>query len=380
VDRFDVVVAGAGIVGASCALALAATHRVLLLETEAHPGYHTTGRSAALFEEAYGPPVIRKLTKASRDFLTSPPEGFAPVDLLSPRGSLFLSPEGRDAAADAALAEALPGTVAEIPHAQAMALCPAIEPGWMKRALYSPDAMDMDVDAIHRGYLRAFKAAGGTLLCDAPATALDYANRTWRVETPKGTFQAPAFVDAAGAWADRLGAMAGAAPIGLVPKRRTAFVFETPYAADELGRWPMVIDIDETFYIKPEAGLLLASPADETPSEPCDAQPEEIDIAECAARVETATRLRVARIRRKWAGLRCFVADKCPVLGPDDALPGFHWAAAPGGYGIMTSPAVGRTVAAGVRGEDLPADIAACGVAWADVSCKRLAVRETVRG
>jgi len=370
---FDVAIVGAGIVGASVAMRLAPTHRVLLLEGEDRPGYHTTGRSAALFEEAYGPAPIRKLTRASRAFLESPPPGFAADALLQPRGCLFVAPHGRSAALDAALAAALPGSVREISPEQALERCPALDRAWIARVLEEPGSMDMDVAAIHQGYLRAAKAAGTALVCGARVSALARAGGAWQIDTSAGRFEAAHIVAAAGAWADEIGVLAGASPLGLVPKRRTAFVFEQPAYAATMANWPMVVDIDETFYFKPEAGLLLASPADETPSPPCDAQPEDIDVAECAARIEAASALRIARVKRKWAGLRSFVADKVPVLGPDSRAENFHWAAGVGGYGIMTSPAVGRIVAAGVCGQDLPDDILASGLRWPDFGARRLA-------
>ncbi len=371
--RVDVAIVGAGIVGASIAMRLAATHRVLLIEGEDRPGYHTTGRSAALFEEAYGPAIIRKLTRASRAFLEAPPPGFAASALLQPRGCLFVAPAGREAAADDALAQALPGTVREISSADAVRACPALDPGWIKRVIEEPGSMDMDVHAIHQGYLRSAKAAGAALVCDARVTQIAQANGVWHIATTAGRFASVHLVNAAGAWADEIAALAGLSTVGLVPKRRTAFVFDAPEHAATLARWPMVVDIDESFYFKPEAGQLLASPADETPSPPCDAQPEDIDIAECAARIEAASALRIARVKRKWAGLRSFVADKVPVLGPDKHCANFHWAAAVGGYGIMTSPAVGRIVAAGVCGQNLPDDVLAANIAWADIGPGRFA-------
>jgi len=371
VTRYDVAIAGAGILGASAAWRLAqAGVATLLLEMEARPGYHTTGRSAALYETAYGPEIIRRLTLASGTFLRAPPQGFAEHPLLTPRGTMFVAGPDGAAAFEQALAEALPGTVAEIPVAKALEHCPALRPEWTKRVLYNADAEDMDVAAIHQGYLRGFKAAGGALLCDASVRGLFRESGGWRIDTAAGAFAAGVFVNAAGAWADEVAALAGLAPIRIVPKRRTAFVFETAQAA---AAWPFVCEIAEKFYFKPDAGLIFASPADETPSPPCDAQPEEIDIAECAARIEEATTLEIRRIRRKWAGLRCFVADKKPVVGRDEAAEDFVWLAAPGGYGVMTSPALGRLCAALVLGRDFPPELAENGVDPAELAPARLA-------
>ncbi len=375
--RYDVAIAGAGILGASAAWRLAqAGAKTLLLEMEARPGYHTTGRSAALYETAYGPEIIRRLTLASGPFFRAPPQGFAEHKLLTPRGTMFVAGQDGAAAFEQAQAEALPGTVAEIPVAKALELCPVLRPEWTKRVLYNADAEDMDVAAIHQGYLRGFKAAGGTLACDAGVRGLVQETGFWRIDTGAGVFGAANFVNAAGAWADEVAALAGLAPIDIVPKRRTAFVFET---AHDAAAWPFVCEIAEKFYFKPDAGLIFASPADETPSPPCDAQPEELDIAECAARIEEATSLEIRRIRRKWAGLRCFVADKKPVVGRDAAAENFIWLAAPGGYGIMTSPALGRLCAALVLGQDLPADLAENGVDPAELAPARLARYKVAR-
>ncbi len=368
--RVDVAILGAGILGASAAWRIAqAGRRVALLEMEARPGYHTTGRSAALYETAYGPDVVRRLALASGPFFADPPAGFAAAPLLAPRGTLFVATKARGAEIDRALAEALPGTVREISREAARARCPVLNPDWLDRAIANDDAHDMDVAAIHQGYLRGLKAAGGALVCDAPAQRLERTNGAWRIDTPAGRFETDIVVNAAGAWADEVAARAGAAPIGIVPKRRTAFVFDAPVDPRD---WNFVCEVAEDFYFKPEAGLILASPADETPSLPCDAQPEEIDIAECAARVEEATTLRIGRIKRKWAGLRCFVADKRPVVGPDPRVAGFVWLAAPGGYGIMTSPALGELCASMVLERPLPAGLAREGVDPAALSPARL--------
>ncbi len=233
--------------------------------------------------------------------------------------------------------------------------------------------MDIDVHALHQGYLRGLRARGGSLLCGAEVRALARDGANWRVQTQACGFTAPIVINAAGAWADELGRMAGAAPIGLVPKRRTAITFDPPPGV-AIERWPAVIDIDEQWYIKPDAGRILASPADETPSPPCDAQPEEFDVAVLVDRLTTHTRLRVPRIHARWAGLRSFVDDKTIVAGFDAQLAGFFWLAAQGGYGIQTAPAVARVAAALIDGGPLPPDIADLGVEAAALSPRRPAL------
>jgi len=248
-------------------------------------------------------------------------------------------------------------------------------PEQVAAGLLEPDAMDIDVHALHQGFLRGLRARGGGLRCDAEVRALAHDGRRWQVDCAAGRFAAPLVVNAAGAWADEIGRLAGAAPIGLVPKRRTAITFDPP-AGVAIDRWPAVIDIDEQWYFKPEAGRLLASPADETPSPPCDAQPDEYDVAVLVDRLAAATTLVVPRIHSRWAGLRSFVADKTIVAGFDASVPGLFWLAGQGGYGIQTSPAVARAAAALLRGERLPQDIAALGVQAAALSPQRPLLRE----
>ena len=234
-------------------------------------------------------------------------------------------------------------------------------PAYVAAGIYEADATDMDVHGIHNGFLKTLRARGGHVVTGAEVTALARRGDRWHATTPAGEFSAPVLINAAGAWCDALARLAGVKPVGLVPKRRTAFTFDPPAGAD-VHPWPAVIDIDETFYFKPEAGKILGSPADETPIEPCDVQPEELDIAEAVARIERASSLRVKRLDHKWAGLRSFVADKTPVVGMDDAAEGFFWLAGQGGYGIMTSPALGRTVASLLTAGTIPEDLAALGV------------------
>ncbi len=369
--RFAIV--GAGIAGASAGYHLARSGPTLLLERESQPGYHSTGRSAALYTETYGNRVIRALAIASRPFFEAPPRGFGEHPLLTPRGTMVIAraDQGQKLAEALAESRAIRPEVHGVDAARAAALCPALRPGYVAGAFYEEDARDMDVHAIHQGYLRGFRAAGGRLLCDAEVLSLARAGNGWTIETRSGTYTADVVVNAAGAWADVLARMAGARPVGLVPKRRTAVTIEPP-AETDFRRWPAVIDVDEQFYWKPDAGQLLLSPADETPTEPQDAQPEELDVALCVDRVERATTLSIGRVARKWAGLRSFVKDKTPVAGFAPDAPGFFWLAGQGGYGIMTSPALGRIAAALAEGGALPADIAAHGVTAADLAPARL--------
>ena len=375
-ERFDVAVVGAGIAGASAAAELAASVRVILIERESQPGYHTTGRSAALFSQIYGPPVIRALSRASAALLYEPPAGFAADPILSPRDVLTIGRDDQRARLDAEFAElAARSTVRRVTRDDALALVPLLRPESAAAAFLEEGSADIDVHALHHGFLRRLRALGGRIETGCELTSLARDGGGWLLATRKGRFRADIVVNAAGAWADELGALAGAARIGLTPKRRTAMVVPAPDGIDA-GGWPAVVDVDEDFYLKPDAGRLLISPADETPSPPCDAQPDELDVAICIDRIETAFDLKVGRIENKWAGLRSFVADKCPVVGFDPLAENFFWLAGQGGYGIQTSPAMARTAAALALGRGLPADIQDQGVEAAALSPARLAERE----
>ncbi len=371
----DVLIAGAGIAGASVAAFLAPTHRVVLLEAESQPGYHSTGRSAAMFMESYGTPTIRALTRASRAFLKAPPEGFAAAPLLAPRGAMYVgTPAQREMLA--ALADELAPhapTLRRLSAAKAIARVPVLRPDQVGGAVLDPGATDLDVNALHQGFLRRAKSLGARVVCDARIEAIDRTEGLWRVRTAHGQWRAPIVVNAAGAWADRLAALAGLAAIGLQPKRRAAFLFAPP-AGTEIAAWPCVCGVDEAegWYFKPDAGVLLGSPANADPAEPHDVRPEELDIALGIARIEAMTTLTIRRPRHTWAGLRSFVADGDLVAGVDPLAPGFFWCAAQGGYGIQTAPAMGELCAAWIRGEPTPPHIAAQGVDAAYLHVARL--------
>lgn len=370
---FDFVVVGAGIAGTSAAYELAAANSVLLLEQEHQPGYHTTGRSAALYAEIYGNQTVRALTTGGKEFYVRPPAAFSDHPLLKPRGILFIGREDQRPSLDNLLAE-VSGLRSNIRRIDAQTLgeyVPVLRAGYAAAAVYDPDAMDIDVHALHQGYLRGLKARGSQLLLNAPVRALNRRGGLWQVETPLGQFRARVVVNAAGAWADEVAAMAQARPIGLMPKRRTAILFQPP-AGMRIETWPTVIDADEQFYFRPDAGKIMASPADETPMPPCDVQPEEIDIAILVDRLEHAIDMPIPRIEHRWAGLRSFVHDKTPVVGYDDGVEDFFWLAGQGGYGIQTAPGIAQLAAALARHQPAPDNLVALGVRNADLAPARL--------
>lgn len=344
--RSDFLVVGGGIAGASAGYFLAAHGRVTLLERETVAGYHSTGRSAALFSEYYGNRVVRALTAASRPFYTAPPPGFA-APLLSPRGVLALCPHGAEARFDEVLAAGMtaPTPARELRPGEAERYCPAVRPGWFSRAMLKPAAMDIDVDAVHQGFLRGIRERGGRVIRSAAVRALYRCGGAWRAATGAGEFTADCVVNAAGAWADEIARLAGVPGIGLTPLRRTACIVAPPAAAD-VAAWPMVADVTETFYVKPESGRLLLSPADATPVPPGDARPDDLDIAIAIDRVRAATTLEIRHVQHAWAGLRCAVGDDTPVVGRAPGEAGFVWLAGLSGYGIQTAPAAGQLAAA----------------------------------
>jgi D-arginine dehydrogenase len=339
---------------------------------EDQPGHHSTGRSAALYTPNYGPAVVRQICQAAYPFFRDPPPGFAEHPLLSPRGALSLSIEDPDGLTDKLLRDGSSDhPVEEISMARAIELCPPLRPGVFRRALYEPGVKDMDAAAIHQGFLRGLKARGGKLVVSAEVQALERSAGAWTVITRAGRFRAPIVVNAAGAWAERIGNLAGAARIGLQPKLRTAILIEAPPefcgprqpAADVLGTWA---------YFKPEAGRIMCSPGDETPVEPMDAYPDDMVVAELVDYLERHTLLKIERILRSWAGLRSFVEDHGPVVGFDSAAEGFFWLCGQGGYGIMMSPALGRASATLITRNRLPDDLAGRGLDAGTLSPNRL--------
>ncbi len=344
----DVAVVGAGIAGASAAYELTGVGSVVLLERESQPAYHTTGRSAAMLLDSYGGRAVRTLTAASRPLFDAVP------DVLTPRPLLWVAPPAQQDAL-AALHADNPALVA-LDEAAARRLFPPLRPGWTAAALLDADACEIDVLGLHQHYLGGARRRGLRLLVGAPVLAGRHDGRRWLLRTSVGEVRATWVVNAAGAWADELAEALDVPPIGLRPLRRTAAVAR---ASGVDRTWPLVADVGETFYVRPEGAGVLLSPADETPSPPCDARPDDLDVALAVERVNAATTLGLRSVRTAWAGLRTFTADRTPVVGADPAVPGFCWLAGQGGYGIQTAPAAARHAAAVIGGGTVPAELAA---------------------
>ena len=367
----DVIVIGGGMAGAATAHELAADANVLLLEAEAQSGYHATGRSAALFTRNYGSALVRRINALAEPFFRAPPDDLVDGPLLHPRGALAVAPPGLEDRLDAVLAA---GTdvdpVAELSPAEAAAMAPFLRPDRIARAAFEPGVTDIDVAALLQGYLRGLRRRGGTVLTGARVSRLARANGVWNVETAAGTHRARTVVNAAGAWAEAVGAMAGAAPIGLVAKRRTAIVVDAPGGMD-VTAMPCVDFAETGAYVKPEAGRLMASPGDAAPDVPQDVRPDEMDIAVLVDWLGCETIIEVRRIAHSWAGLRSFVHDEGPVVGMDPEVEGFVWNAGQGGYGIMMAPPLARAAASACLGRPLPGDFAAAGLRLSDLGPRR---------
>lgn len=365
-----IVVVGGGIAGISAAYELAADHQVVVLEQERVLAYHTTGRSAALFTENYGDGTVRPLTAASRTFFDRPPAGFADHPLLTSRGALTIARPDQLATAHHLFeaGRSRSDAVQWIASDAAVSMCPILRGEHMAAAVWEPDASDIDVAALHQGFVRGVRGRGGDIETSAELTAAEWSNGAWHVQAGEELFTADIVVNAAGAWADVVAQRCGIDPIGFVPRRRTAFMVAAP---DGATAWPMIIDADEAFYFKPDGGQLLCSPGDQTPSEPVDARPEEVDIAIAIERINAATTLDLRHVRSQWAGLRTFAPDGAMVIGRDPDTPSFLWLAGQGGTGIQSAPAAARFVASIAEDHEPPNDILAAGLDLPGVSPAR---------
>jgi D-arginine dehydrogenase len=335
---FDVIIIGGGIAGAGLGAEIAVERRTLIIEVEDHCGYHSTGRSAAFYLESYGGPAVAELTIASGPFLDRPPADFSERGFLGVRGAVHLSDHGWPE---------LPSSVTarRIDRGELETMVPGIRPRWT-RALFEPACADIDVAALHAAFLRQFKRRGGEVRCGSGLRRATFNGGRWSVILTDGSvLECPVLVDAAGAWADRVAEASGVQPLGFEPKRRT--MVQLRVGQSGLKELPLIDDAAGTFYFKGEGDCAVwLSPHDEIPTAPCDAAPEEIDIATAIDRFEAAVDWPVERVERSWAGLRTFAPDRLPVYGFDVRMPGFFWCAGQGGFGIQTSPAAAKFAAA----------------------------------
>lgn len=350
-ECFDIAIVGGGIVGATLAHAIGARASVILIERETAWGYHATGRSAAEFTLRFHSDMVGRLTRASAGFLHAPPEGFCDVPLLRRCGNMLIATADKADRAKSVFAAETQATGPDqsapiwLDRAEMLHRVPFLDPDRVAAAFFDPDCWDVDVDALMQAFLRSARRAGATLLPETALEAARFENGHWVLETTAGERRARQVVNAAGAWADHVAGLFGASPLGLVPYRRT--MIRVQAQGHDLTGLPEVNEIDEEFYFKPDAGQLLVSPADETPVAPHDAWAEELDIAMAAHALTEVTTLDLRHIAHSWAGLRTFASDRLPVIGASATVPGLFWLAGLGGFGIQTSPGVGR-VAAGL--------------------------------
>jgi D-arginine dehydrogenase len=362
----DFLIIGGGVAGLSAASRLVSHGKVVLLEAEDALGYHSSGRSVSFSHYGIGNNAVRGMTAWSRPFFERPPQGFSATPLARTVPSLYFATDESRPALDSLESEIARFTdrTRRVDPAALAALCPALRtgPGGAVSGVLDPTGLKIDADALLQSFARAVRGGGGALLNGRRVAAVEREGDGWRVRSEDGgEWTAPILVNAAGAWADRIAALAGAGPIGLRPMRRTIIVVEPPAGMDVSG-WPFAHSAAGDFYLLPEAGQLLVSPADEVADDPCDAAPDDYDVALAAERLEHYTEVPVRRIAHRWAGLRSFVADRTPTAGFDSAVPGFFWLVGQGGYGLQTAPAMAAAVESLIAGTAWPGGLAELGV------------------
>jgi D-arginine dehydrogenase len=350
----DILVIGGGIAGLSAAAELSRRASVVVLEAEEQIGFHSSGRSATMLHYALGDRLVRALTLASRDFFDSPPEGFSDVPLGRRMPVLIHAREDERAALDALAGElSLFAQLERLDARGVQELCPLLKED-ARHGLADRNGIRLDPHALLQGNLRQLRSNGGELYTGERAARVEYRSGAWHVTTEKGeSYSAPVLVNAAGAWADGIAELARVQPLGLQPKRRTIITFDAP-PGTELDGLPFAKTVGDELYFAPESGRLFASPMDEVPSDPLDAQPDELEVALAAYRMEQRTTVKVERIHSRWAGLRSFTPDRHPAAGFASDAQGFFWLAGQGGFGLQTSPAMARIAASLIAGEPWP--------------------------
>lgn len=376
----DFVIVGGGIAGLSVGAELAcAGHKVIVLEREQHAGMHSSGRSAAVFMGSYGNATVRALSGASRHVLMAS-DTLWEGSIVRERGALFIASTDQSATLRAFVENrrALQPSLEIAGGEEARRRVPILRPDYVDTCVYDSDAFDVEVNALLQAYAKQLRGAGGEIRTDCEFIGATRDGGSWSVRTNGAEIACGRIINAAGAWADETASRCGIEPIGLEPRRRSAFLVAAPDGV-EIDAWPLVFDVDEQFYFKPDAGLILISPANEDPSPPCDAWPEEIEVATGAYRVEQATTLTIRSIKSQWAGLRTFARDRTPIVGEAERG-GFFWCAGQGGYGVQMAPALARCTAAVASGSEWPADLAALGVTADTLSPARFPTLQTCNG
>lgn len=368
---FDFLVIGGGISGTSAAYELANFGSVALLESESSLGYHSTGRSAALFTRNFGNKTVRAINQVSETFFNNPPDGFCLNDLLTPRGSLTIATPGQEKKLDLLFNYATEqNKIEQLTPEETSEMAKIVKSEQVGIGAYEPGVTDIDVASLHQGYIKGFLKRGGEIFKTQPVEQMNYEDEIWQIKTGKSEFQAKQIINAAGGWAEQIGVLANAAKIGLVAKRRTAVVVEAPNGID-VNKLPVIEFTDSNAYIKAEGGKLMVCPGDQTPVEPQDIQPDEMDVAILIDWLQNKTNIKVKRIEHSWAGLRSFVADEIPVVGYDAKAPKFFWLAGQGGFGIMMAPTLACACASLIVHKKLPQELLDVGVTADSLSPNR---------
>lgn len=371
-NHFDIAIIGGGIAGFSLAHFLGDSRKILLLERESAFGYHSTARSAGEFSYSHHTPLVGKLAKLSFPFLERPEPSFSETNLLNPRGAIYIASEDKRDKLSSVFDE-------ERRHSHEMIMltvedaikrAPILKREFFSSAFYDPNCWDIEVANLFQSYIKSAKKSGVVAHTKAELLTATRKHSIWQIDTSAGPFSASTIVNASGAWADQCAAIFGAAPIGIAPLRRTVITVDLPPDINA-ATLPEVAEIEEDFYMKPDAGKLMISPADEHPSEPCDAQPEELDIAWAMHWLSESTTIRARHVSHSWAGLRSFAPDRAPVVGWDEKIEGLFWLAGQGGFGIQTSPALGRLAASLLLSNTQPDDFEDQGFDLMWVSPKR---------